>query len=289
MKALVGAGAVILLATAAFTACAAPPVPEPSPESSPEPSPTVTASESAEELIGVYEVRDAVGEPAGSWVRVYADQFVILRECGLLQGSWRGIEGMFTGVMTGFSMSCLSNDEAPTVPWLDASTGYQRSATGWQLIDSAGTPVVTLEAGGAPDPAIADQSGFNLDLSGDFDPAIFERPVTLPDGLTAPTESDLERRWIPAGPRFATNPYLEFESERRWTASDGCNGSSGRYILGAGGLLAATSSASTLVACEGAPTGFWMYQAALAGLDGEELVLLDRAGAEVARLVRSSR
>jgi hypothetical protein len=43
---------------------------------------------------------------------------------------------------------------------------------------------------------------------------------------------------------------------------------------------------STEIGCDGANVGGWLYAVALAGISDGELVLLDRAGAELGRLVR---
>ena len=56
--------------------------------------------------------------------------------------------------------------------------------------------------------------------------------------------------------------------------------------MGPGGELVTTSGPSTLIGCDGAPTGAWLAQARRAAVVGDSLTLYDGAGQLVARLTR---
>ena len=90
-----------------------------------------------------------------------------------------------------------------------------------------------------------------------------------------------------AGRRRPNDPFAEFAADRTWAGSDGCNRSSGAWGVDDAGRLLATGGITTAMGCDGAQVPGWVTWAGRAGFDGEVLVLLDRDGGELGRLVRS--
>jgi heat shock protein HslJ len=79
---------------------------------------------------------------------------------------------------------------------------------------------------------------------------------------------------------------VTFQENGVWTSSDGCNGTYGTWTIDTGGVLVTTAGASTLIGCDGAPTGSWVTNARRIAVSGNVLTLYDSAGRMVARLTR---
>ena len=85
---------------------------------------------------------------------------------------------------------------------------------------------------------------------------------------------------------YSTDPHVTFV-DGRWDGSDGCNAVGARWALDEGAhLVSAADVGITMMGCEGDPTAIELTGAERLGFDGDVLVLLDAAGAELGRLER---
>lgn len=211
----------------------------------------------------------AAGE-SDATLRLEPGQLEARAECGELLGSWRANRyGMFVALVHGSDSGCVAG---PTPGWLDGSTGFRYEGGSPVLLDRDGEVIARLSGAG-------DLPEIDDEVREQYAP-----PAPLPDGLPPVDDAQLlDRRWYPADPPGAA--YLEFAGHGSWSGLDGCNHQGGRWVSGPDGALLAVSGVNTLMACDGqVPVGSWLTAAARAGLDGDELVLLDTGGEEVGRL-----
>jgi hypothetical protein len=280
----------VVLSAALLAGCAGNPTPPETPESPPVTAPAApgAAGESqALGLVGLWRVSGAANEQPDAWLRLDAVEFQLWRDCGMIMGSWTAGEAAFIASTHSASGACVE-DEMPTVAWLESATAFERAGDGWQLTDAAGTVVASLAVDGAPEP---------IDTAADFyaQPpelteetyAAFRRSAPLPAALEAATAESLAGLWVPIEFTGATDPHVDFAADGSWEGSDGCNGAAGRWSSGFAGEFFATLGPSTLMGCEGAPVPVWIAGARIAGFDGDQLLLLDRDGNELGRLVRA--
>lgn len=270
-----------VLATALLAGCATP-----NPASPTDPG-AGGAETSAVELIGMWRVSDAAGETNETWLRLDGAEFMLWRDCGVISGSWSASEQLFLAGVHGAMGDCVTGNTIPTVDWLESVVSYEASVGGWQLLDASGSAVATLTVDGKPEPHpdIIDYLAEAPEVTDELR-AQFRGAAALPASLAAPASADLIGRWNPIGEGAGTDAHVEFAADGRYTGSDGCNGSMGRWVLGSAGELLTTSGPSTLMWCEGAPVPQWVGQAKRAGLDGANLVLFDIDGEELGRLAR---
>ena len=157
------------------------------------------------------------------------------------------------------------------------------------LRDRDGQTVARLLPGGRPSLGPDDDTSLGEPpVPGDRVRAARVPAAPLPAGLEPADRAGLTGRWLPAGKRHGTGddaPHLAVEDDGRWQGSDGCNGQSGGWTVGPDGAFLATVGPQTLIGCDGVDVGDWVSRAARAGLDGRTLVLLDRSGKELGRLV----
>jgi hypothetical protein len=236
-------------------------------------------------LVDLWRVSGAAGEADATWLRLDAHEFQLWRECGMIQGSWAATDTLLLTSVAMASGECAS-DGIPEVEWLDSVTGFVMVDGGYELVDAEGDAVATLTIDGAPEP-IPTAADFYAEppLVTEDVLAMFARPAPLPLGFAAASANRLPGRWAPVTEPPLSEPYVEFEADGSYTASDGCNDGGGRWALERGGGLLATSGPFTLVYCEGVAVPSWMAAATSAGMDPAGfLVLFDRAGAELGRL-----
>ena len=150
----------VALVTVAFvTGCAAGPGGEPQPTVLPQSgaAPTTTSAEPAGEsraleLIGLWRVSGAAGESDETWLRLAGGEFQLLRECGMIGGSWNaGVRAFLTSVYMA-SGECVdpTTHQMPAVPWLASATAYEPTEAGWRLTDDSGATMASLAIDGAP-------------------------------------------------------------------------------------------------------------------------------------------
>lgn len=239
------------------------------------------------ELVNLWRVSGAAGEGPETWLRLEVGGYQLWRDCGgFVEGGWRATGRAFVASEPFAALGTCGSGEWPTVPWLSAAIAYEAHDDGWRLLGADGEVLATLSIDGAPEPVpnAADFYAEPPEVTDDVR-AAFAEPAPLPDGMTPATWRDLVGRWTPTT-WYATDPHVELAADGTWTGSDGCNGSGGAWRADEGGRLLVTAGVSTLVGCDGAPVGSWLASAARAGLEFDELVLLDAEGAEIARLMR---
>ena len=246
------------------------------------PSPTVSADPAA--LVGFWTVHED-GVATGT-LRL-GGELTLFQDCGGLDATWKAsVDGGFVAGPIGGDGSCFK-DNAPLVPaWVHAAQGYRVDGEEWTLVDSDGKVLVALTRSGPPRIASnrsADYYG-KEPTTADVRRNLAPEAAALPAGLTPVTYATLVgTRWEADKPGF-----LQFQQDGAFIGSDGCNGQNGRYALGPGGEVLAVTGPQTLIGCVGSPTGSWVAQAARAGRDGDELVLVDATGREIARMRASS-
>jgi META domain len=267
----------------------------PPPQSVP-PGEGETSDVDAVGLLDVWRVSGAEGEAKDTWLKFGANEFVLWHECAVVFGSFRASGSLLIAnpdAAHGWP-ECAMPEGPPSVPWLTSVTNFAEAEGGYELLDADGDTVATLARDGEPpetpglDSSIREAPEVTPEVE-----ALFATPAPLPAGLT-PVDG-LPGRWLPVmadrsdaeeAEQPTTEPFVEFAADGTWTGSDGCNGHGGRWAAAPDGNLIATAGPSTLIFCEGAPVGTWMSTTAMAGTTGDELVLLDNAGAELGRLVR---
>jgi len=251
------------------------------------PDPPVTGGSRAVELLNLWRVTDAPGEPADTWLRIDVAEFQLWRGCGMIHGSWAATDTLFLGSVTGASGECGTTDSMPTIDWLEEVAFYERIAGGWELLGDDGALVATLTIDGAPEP-IATAADFYAEPPVVTDDAreALRPPAALPDTLEPAAAAFLHGRWVPMNGASPTDPHVAFDAEGGWSGSDGCNGGGGRWAVDDDGRLPTTSGPSTMIGCEGAPVPTWVATAQRAAIDGDLLVLVAQDGADIARLTR---
>ena len=286
-----GAGA-MTVAALLLSGCA----PAAEPPLSVPPGERETSDVDAVGLLDVWRVSGAEGEGKDTWLKFAPNEFVLWRDCAVVFGSFRASGSLLIAnpdAAHGWP-ECTMPEGPPTVPWLTSVASFAETEGGYELLDADGETVATLTVDGEPpetpglDPAVREAPEVTAEVE-----ALFAAPAPLPAGITPAT--DLLGRWLPVvapsgdgaeAEQPTTEPFVEFLEDGTWTGSDGCNGHGGRWAATPEGNLIATAGPSTLIFCEGAPVGTWMSSTALAGMAGEELVLLDNAGTELGRLVQ---
>ena len=267
--------------------------PSSSPSTSP-PAPTLSITQSpalqsdGEDpagLLGIWRISRAEGEGADSWIRLGAGSFDAWASCGQVGGSWVANSHQFGAVEGWFVPECLPERGARVLEWLVAAESYEKSTDGWLLRGGDDEVVAALTEDSGPLPS---EWQFDSMVSTNADGrarAYLDTDVDLPHGVEPVTIDRLVGRWYPFG-AYTAEPYVEFLRRGEWKGTDGCNGGGGRFVLSPGGGYVSTSSASTLVGCDGAPVPEWVTQARALGFDGNELVLMNAAGGAIARLMQ---
>ncbi|MER7460299.1 hypothetical protein [Micromonospora sp. NPDC126480] len=293
------------LAVLLLTACGGDPVPvAPAPADPPEPTGTASAvRQEPTGLVGMWTVTGD-GVAADTVLRLGDDGPLVFQGCEMLTGDWRADQsGLFLADVHGASMTddrgCGPSGRTRTPDWLARASAFRADGDSRLLLDADGAELARLRPGarprGGPDvyppwlepPVVTEETRRRL------------APVPpLPAGLVAPDQVALTGRWLPAGGPdgrgpapgpggWPEPPYAEFAADGTWRASDGCNGTGGRWVSGPAGAFAATGGVSTLIGCDNVPIGAWLITARQVGLDGEVLVLRDAQGAETGRLRRA--
>ncbi|MGO1972367.1 MAG: META domain-containing protein [Propionibacteriaceae bacterium] len=238
-------------------------------------------------LVNLWRVSGAEGAPEATFLRLDKGQFQLWRDDCMVSGSWRaGGETMLLEPSQAGG-ECGDARKAMQIDWVEQAVSYHATDGGWELRDREHNQVATLGIDGAPEPieSVTEEYTKPPEVTDEVRKE-FEPPSPLPSDATPATAEELAGRWVPAGAAIETDPHVVFESAGPWQGSDGCNQMTGRWALGESGDLLATSGPTTMIACDGAPIGQWLTQAATAAIDGSELVLRDRAGEEIARLVK---
>lgn len=270
---------VVLLLTVGLTACGSPSAPV-EPASSPT-SAAVARPEPGAGLVGLWKVT-APSEGDRTWARFTATGVDVNRDGLLLFASWSTAGDQLVADVTGFDGRLAD----VTAPWLTAAVSFARSGDGWTLRAADGSRVAELQPEGRPpQPRGAGTEQTVVPTLGPTDVAV-RVPVPAPSASVSTTE--LEGRWTTgtAGPD-ETLPFIAFSADGRYRTSDGCNGTSGRWRLLAGGRLIATAGISSATACGNlVPVSSWIWATTSVSIEGGRLRLLDRDGRELGAFTR---
>jgi hypothetical protein len=233
-------------------------------------------------LVGSWQV---IATGARSVLVRFDGQLTVREPCGAVFGAWDADpSGLFLASLFGGPQGCIHQ---LTPPWLTHASSFRTAHADRLLLNTAGVVVARLvpltrpvSFGGLPIPLGA--QGRSRLVAG----------KRLPDGLTPATAESLAGRWVPPAFRHATKgrqPYLEFSADSAWQGSDGCNSTSGRWVVGPGGALISTSGPNAGVACgwTGVPTTYWLQEATRASVTGSTLTLVNAQGHVVGRLTRA--
>ena len=243
-------------------------------------------------LIGLWRVEGAAGVPADqpSVLRLASGELSWWRACGVAFGSWRADGGLLL-LDAGQSStgSCPATGEATSTTWLQRVARYAPDGSGWRLLDASGQQVARLAPGATltpgPDLAPSLAAPPTADAAAR---AAFAEPVPLPTSLRPATPTTTAGRWElgePSSGRLTGKPpFLAISPDGSWTGWDGCNGASGRWLVGAGGRLLVTAGPRTLIGCEGVDLPALWATTARVGTDAGRLVLVDAGGRELVRL-----
>lgn len=284
-------GAVLLLA-----GCATPGAPGAVPPGAEDDDATPSAASPSEDatdqdpadLVGLWLV-EGEGVQDGTTLRVQPLTFMVAADCsGLDSGAWDAAGGRI--VMQHYAEPCGPDDGTDAAGWVERTARYERTEDGWALLDEEGATTALLRAADEvePHPGFEDADYHRPPSLTPEWRAVLSRSEPLPDGLAQVTAEDLVGRWLPAGGPAGEQrdePHLEIAADGTWSGSDGCNGHAGRWTVTVEGRVLAPIGMSTLAGCPGPDVPSWFTGASLAGLDGDELVLVDHEGAELGRLV----
>lgn len=244
------------------------------------------SSVSPADLVGLWDVT-AEGQRHGVVLGLLLDQLVVVLPEGQQYGDWRAHPtDPFIPDVSAWSTTLRGGRTAPQ--WLSDANSYRTSPDSATLLrDGVVLATLTRQPPDQSDPRWSGDVAVTEEVR-----AQMNLDAALPESLEPVVPERLSGRWVPAGgvgrnaPRL---PFLAFATDGRWTGSDGCNNSSGRWRIGAGGVLLSTHGAVTLAwRKDMVHTAGWLQASSLAGLDGDVLVMLDGAGTEVARLERAS-
>lgn len=239
-------------------------------------------------LINMWRVSGAEGEDRDTWLRIDLKELRLWRSPGDCSpwASWAASESALVTKVYGGSGDCGA--PALAASWLEASVGYRSTSAGWELVDGAGEVTAVLTIDGTPPPNDNTAAAyFQPPEITDKVREALQTPAPLPENAQPIGRDELLGRWVPFGQALPTDPFIDFHSDGTYEMTDGCNEGSGRWLVVEDGRLLATTGPHTLIGCEGAPVHEWMDAAASAQIDSDALVLRDRSGSEIARLVRS--
>jgi META domain len=224
------------------------------------------AAGTPKDLIGLWWL-EAVGEAPGTVLRIGRD-LSLWRPCSVSWGAWAATaEGRFLADLSSYSYGCAGPKPTaapkPGLPPAPATPAWLTNASAWRadgveriLEDTAGRTVARLSPGGKPFPNPNVASELSAPPSLDSQLAMRLRPARkLPPALSAAAAADVLGTWypqpLPGAPAPPVRPFTAFTADGRWTGSDGCNSTAGRWSLGPDGSLLATADPSTDKGCVG--------------------------------------
>lgn len=266
-----------LFASALLASCTAlPPTTTHEPAPRPAPPGSVAAS-----MIGTWTLTDSATGDIGE-LTLSATGLTGTMPCGTIDGVWVTAGDAWLGEMSLSDPGCV-RDGALDAPWLTSTAGVEATDAGWHLLAPDGGITATLTEGtpggtaaGTPDAdVIYSAQPLPVDLSTG---AIAGRWL-----VTEAAESALGAADPTAITRYPT--FVEF-TERTWEISGGCFGSGRWEDLGDGYVVAMGPGVMVGLGCGGPYVAPLITAMRTAGFDGDELVLFDRSGDELLRLVR---
>jgi hypothetical protein len=257
----------------------------------PEPSAPVAPADHPADLLGVWRVTGGPGEGGDSWIRFDERAVTLWRGCGVVEGSWRANNDLFVAdTYLTYGEGCAVPD-ALAVEWLTRVESYTSTDRGLALLDADGGVVTTLVNDGSRPPP----NPYNTANTGDPEVtpgtmSALDPGKPLPAGAAPAT--DILGRWIAADATSTSpeEPYVEFLADGTYTATEGCNATGGRWVLGDSADFLATAGIRTDMGCDMIEIPAWVSTAASIGTELDEsdatvLTLYDRDGLPLGRLV----
>jgi hypothetical protein len=246
-------------------------VPQGSPGAS---SPPPARAAHPTDLVGMWRVTGEAAERGDAWVRFDAravsplllgQEVTLWRTCGAVAGEWKATAAaLVTDMYLSFGDGCASPG-ALAVDWLNRAE-YVPTATGIDVRATDGTVRATLVDDDTmpPEDTVRGLTAALPDLTPE-ETRLFAPGAPLPDTATAAT--DVVGRWIAADETSTSPevPFVTFHADGTYTASEGCNGAGGRWVLGDGGEFIATSSPTTLMGCDSIAIPSWVASASHIG------------------------
>ncbi|RZI96197.1 MAG: hypothetical protein EOO67_00915 [Microbacterium sp.] len=282
------AALMVLIGSVALAGCSAP---HSVPESAPSSPPAFVAESTPDgferwDLVGLWRVSDAEGTDGDTWLYLGADEARVWSDCGFQFGGWSAGGGKVIVDIYMWHMGCSTKDGQPAIPWLSDTVGYESAAEGWTLLSATGEVTARLRIDGVPPPHPDTNDDARQQPVLDDDLRTLLRDVSPPDDMRTAAADELAGRWIPEAPA-PRDPHVAISADGTWTASDGCNGTRGRWAVAPDESLLTTTGPTTLIGCEGSGEPGSFGQARAAAFDGDVLVLFDGTGAVTGRLVRA--
>ncbi len=200
------------------------------------------------DLVGVWKVTGAAREPAGSVLRIGGsgvEPLILFRQCGELLGAWvAGPSGGFLGLLSGFSMACLTpiGHGDPTPPWIAGARSFAIRGSERDLLAADGRVLARLLPGGVAHPGKDMLAALAAPptLSADDRHRLDSEAKPLPASTSPATAASLAGRWRPYPVKYydaPQQPYLSFTTRDAWSGSDGCNKLGGTLRVGSAGEL----------------------------------------------------
>ena len=235
-------------------------------------------------LLGMWRVT-AEGVDTDTWLRLGDGAVILAPDCDL-EGGWLATETEFVADVLMWSGECEGLERQPA-PWLTTATTYSSVGTGWQLLDADGAVTATLTDDGWPEGTseTAEEALSPPTVTTAFR-ARYAEPAPLRAGLRRADADALIGRWVP---ELATTvaPHLRFTDDRTVRTSDGCNVTTGRWLVTERGTLVTSGYSSTLIGCDGIDVVGALNRSATAAIDGDgSLHLISASGAELLAFVR---
>jgi hypothetical protein len=239
-------------------------------------------------LVGMWRVTGPGVEP-GSVLRIDPERLAVYAKCGGVYGNWGArTSGEFATHIVIADHGC--DRRAVWAPnWLAAAAGFGVEGDVRSLLSAGGRVLVTLRQDGRVKPR--KNRIRSLTEPPVVTPAQLAKldslPESLPEGLTPSTRAHLVGRWVPerASEDSKGRYFVRFDRDGTFSGSNGCNFVDGRWASASAGHFLAVVGASTDVGCDIIPVDSWLPKASYAALDGDVLVLVDRQGTELGRLL----
>lgn len=245
------------------------------------------------DLIGLWKVTEADGADTETWLAINAGWLTVWTPCSALSLSWVSDGAQFRIGSWGGSGPCVDMSTELDA-WLTAARGVEPVGDGaLRLLDSVGDHVALLTRDTAPDPFDFGENGMQQ----------VEVPVVDADAITAETdppaldaglepvdEETISGRWVPVDYEGSGDPYVQFDVDAGYLVSDGCNEASGPLLVADDGRVrVGRYGAATDIGCDNIDLPARVELTVRAGVDPQtdELVLFDRGGEELVRLVRA--
>ncbi len=237
------------------------------------------------DLVGLWRVSDAEGTDGDTWLYLGADEARVWSDCGFQVGGWSAGGGKIIVDIYMWHMGCSTADGQPEIAWLFDTVGYEAAAEGWTLLSATGGVTARLRIDGVPPPHPDTNDDGRQQPVVDDEVRAQLRDISPPEGMRTATADELVGRWIPEAPA-PRDPHVAISADGTWTASDGCNGTRGRWAVAPEESLLTTTGPTTLIGCEGSGEPSMFGQARATAFDGDVLVLFDATGEVSGRLVR---